>query len=102
MLSPDEPLRKQASAALPDVTQRYGRLFAMGVDAYQLSSKLQLLSRVEGSDINGLTGTLSMTPSGVVSRQQQWAMFKNGVPVKLESKTPDNTEPTPPTATPLR
>ncbi|MGP4845707.1 penicillin-binding protein activator [Marinobacter sp. 1Y8] len=102
MLSPDEPLRERASAALPEVSQRYGRLFAMGVDAYQLSSKLQLLSRVEGSDINGLTGTLSMTSSGVVSRQQQWAMFKNGVPVKLETRDPANSETPPATATPLR
>ncbi|WP_148861776.1 penicillin-binding protein activator [Marinobacter fonticola] len=84
MLTPDMSARQRTSAALPDVTQRYGRLFAMGMDAYALSSKLQLLSRVPDSDLKGLTGTLSMTPAGVVSRDQQWAIFQQGKPVKLE------------------
>lgn len=92
ILNPELPARQRASAALPDVTQRYGRLFAMGMDAYALSSKLQLLSQIPDSDVDGLTGTLSMTPSGVVSRDQQWAIFQQGQPVKLEpAVTPEET-----------
>ncbi len=94
MLNPDSARRQRTSAALPNATQRYGRLFAMGMDAYALSSKLQLLSQVEGSDIEGLTGTLSMTPEGIVRRQQQWAIFQQGVPTRLETPT-DPSEDTP-------
>ncbi|ENO16872.2 penicillin-binding protein activator [Marinobacter nanhaiticus D15-8W] len=92
ILNPELPARQRASAALPEATQRYGRLFAMGMDAYALSSKLQLLSQVRGSDIEGLTGTLTMTPAGVVSRDQQWAIFQQGKPMKLEpAVTPEET-----------
>ncbi|TBW56264.1 LppC family lipoprotein [Marinobacter halodurans] len=84
MLNPDSKRRQRAQAALPNVTQRYGRLFAMGMDAYALSSKLQLLSQVQGSDVDGLTGTLSMTSDGLVRREQGWAIFQQGVPVPLD------------------
>ncbi|ROT96206.1 LppC family lipoprotein [Marinobacter sp. R17] len=89
MLNPDNERRQRASAALPDVTQRYGRLFAMGMDAYALSSKLQLLSQVQGSDVDGLTGTLSMTPDGLVRREQGWAIFQKGVPAPLDEPVTD-------------
>lgn len=85
MLNPENEKRQRTSKALPEVTQRYGRLFAMGMDAYALSSKLQLLSRVQGSNLEGQTGTLSMTPDGVVRREQSWAIFQQGVPTPLET-----------------
>ena len=71
---PEHPLRltyEQATLAgsLP-------RLFAFGVDAARVADRIDTL--LQGETIEGLTGTLSLTATGVVQRQPHWGQFRDG------------------------
>lgn len=81
VLAEDNPLRAQAEQNLSGTRGQLGRLFAMGADAWQLSKRLPLLRQIEGAAIDGQTGKLTMTPDGVIHRQQLWAQFRSGRPV---------------------
>lgn len=61
----------------PDSMLRYGRLYAMGVDAYLLAQRLPLLDALPESRIDGATGRLSQT-NRRIKRELQWAQFKKG------------------------
>ncbi|WP_323752905.1 penicillin-binding protein activator [Marinobacter sp.] len=89
ILAEDTPLRSDAEQYLRGTKGQLGRLFAMGADAWQLSKRLPLLQQVKDAAINGHTGTLTMTPSGSIHREQLWAKFINGTPEVLETKSPD-------------
>lgn len=93
VLAPDNPLRTQAEQNLTGTRGQLGRLFAMGADAWQLSKRLPLLRQVEGATIEGQTGVLSMTPDGIIHRQQLWAQFQSGRPaLRPELTEQDTTE----------
>lgn len=59
-----------------------GRLFAMGVDAFYLHPRLKQLQQAPDSQLNGLTGNLSLRDNRVI-RELQMAKFVNGKPQKL-------------------
>lgn len=86
VLNSPESFQSQASSALPSVTRRQGRLFALGADAWQLAMKAHLLRNLPDAQVNGLTGTLMMNRNGRVRRQQQWAIFQNGRPSLLQTE----------------
>ncbi|MAC47965.1 MAG: hypothetical protein CMI12_14100 [Oceanospirillum sp.] len=65
----------------PIDTERYGRLYAMGVDALQLAGRLLLLEAIPGSKVYGATGALSLREDRSIERQLQWATFIEGQPV---------------------
>ncbi|KTG16433.1 MULTISPECIES: penicillin-binding protein activator [unclassified Guyparkeria] len=72
---PEHPMRPaweqaQLAGSLP-------RLFAFGADAARIAGRIDIL--LEGSSVDGLTGTLSLTPTGVVQRQPSWGQFQDGV-----------------------
>ena len=54
------------------------RLYALGVDAYQLVGQLNNMTRSESVIYNGATGQLSIDSDGNVKRQTNFATFKNG------------------------
>ena len=83
ILAEDIPFRDTAGQAFGNVGGQLGRLFAMGVDAYQLSNRLSLLQQVDGAAIDGHTGHLTMAADGSIHRRQLWAQFRNGIPVTL-------------------
>lgn len=56
------------------------RLMAMGVDAYELATRLPQLQAISGSELFGATGTLSPADDGRIQRLLPWARFVNGVP----------------------
>lgn len=60
-------------------SEQYNRLFAMGVDAYQLARHYGQL-RQRGM-IQGATGNLSLSGRNHIHRDLMWAKIKNGVPV---------------------
>ncbi|MDX1695677.1 MAG: penicillin-binding protein activator [Ketobacteraceae bacterium] len=64
--------------AWPDADYRFHRLHALGVDAYRLHSRIQLLTAVEGAKFFGATGSLSLTPQNTIQRSLTWAKFKGG------------------------
>ena len=84
---PEHPMRPafeqaQLAGSLP-------RLFAFGADAAQLAGQIDTL--LEGGSIDGLTGTLSLTPTGVVKREPSWGQFRDGVLVSLPDTANDAT-----------
>lgn len=62
----------------PSKAEKYSRFYAMGVDAFAIAPRLQLLTQVENSYIVGQTGRLSVGPDNHVNRELQWARFRNG------------------------
>ena len=80
VLAEVNPFRDQAAKAFNNIGGQFGRLFAMGADAYALSTRLPLLKNVEGSRLDGQTGGLTMASNGSVHRSQLWAQFVNGTP----------------------
>ncbi len=56
------------------------RLYALGVDAYQVIPQLGKLLLQPFRRYRGVTGTLSMDQSGLMQRQLEWAVFKHGIP----------------------
>lgn len=59
------------------------RLYAMGMDAYQLMSRLELLSQSPHAQFQGATGMLSIGANHKIERELTWAQIKNGVPAAL-------------------
>lgn len=65
----------------------FKRLYAMGIDAYQLIS---LLPQIENrqTQVEGQTGKLYMDNANRVHRQLMWAYFHNGKPRLIDPKPP--------------
>ncbi|MCF6759585.1 penicillin-binding protein activator [Pseudomonas fragi] len=83
LLDPSNPLRQQVSAQWPQAGGSLGRLYAMGIDAYRLAPSLGQLKALPDSRIDGMSGSLSMSPAQRVERQLPWAEFVNGQPQRL-------------------
>lgn len=83
ILGDNNTFRNETVQAFGAFGGQLGRLFAMGADAYQIGNRLALLDQVDNASLEGQTGHLSMTADGKVRREQQWAQFRNGVPVRL-------------------
>jgi len=76
-LQTDNPLEKAIRKTWPENISRYGRLYAMGADAYILAQRLSLFDALPESRIDGATGRLSHT-NRRITRELQWAQFKKG------------------------
>lgn len=64
-------------------SDQYKRLFAMGVDAYYLSTHMAALRA--GEQYAGVTGELSLGQNNHIRRNLAWALMKRGTPVMLSS-----------------
>ena len=53
------------------------RLFALGMDAYALSSRITALRTIPEARYAGFSGQLSSDGSGVIRRKLMWAQFQN-------------------------
>lgn len=62
-----------------NTNSRFGRLYALGIDAFQLYPYLAQMAASPEAQINGETGTLSVNSSNQIQRQLNWAVFKQGV-----------------------
>ena len=87
-------LRQKVALAFPGMEENQPRLLAMGVDALRLLP--WLYNRQTDLHLAGATGSLGMTPDGVINRQLQWARFRRGEPriskPKVLHPTPKVTE----------
>ncbi len=59
-------------------TNRYERLYAMGIDSYRLAPRLRLMERFPSSQLQGMTGNLAINHLNQIRRQLEWATFDNG------------------------
>lgn len=80
---PGLPARRELARALPSARGPAARLFAFGMDAFAL---LQLrLSGDPAAVIQGATGTLSLDELGEVQREPAIAIFRSGVPRRVQN-----------------
>jgi len=78
LLDSSNGLRQQVVRQWPQAAGSLGRLYAMGVDAYSLAPRLGQLKTLPDNRIEGLSGSLSMSPSQRIERQLPWAEFSGG------------------------
>lgn len=78
LLAPPSALHNMLKSRWQDTDTRYGRLYAMGIDAYNLYPYLHRLKVTPGSHLKGETGQLSINHLGQINRQLTWAIFKSG------------------------
>lgn len=88
LLSSTDPLRQQVITQWPAAAGPLGRLYAMGVDAYRLAPRLSQLKTLPESRVDGLSGSLSMSPTRRVERQLPWAQFVDGKIQRLPDTAP--------------
>ncbi len=69
---------KQAVAQHTKSAAVYGRLHALGADAFRLYARLPQLEQVPNMRIYGATGALHMLVDGRIEREQIWVRFRNG------------------------
>lgn len=65
----------------------YRRLYALGIDAFQLIPELARLSLQRHSSYAGKTGELSMSEDGRIRRKLLWARFVKGRPSLMQPQT---------------
>ncbi len=70
-------LEQTIRQAWPNKMVNYGRLYAMGADAYLLAQRLPLLKALPEIRIDGATGRLSQA-NRRIKRELQWAQFNQG------------------------
>lgn len=83
LLDPQNPLRQSVVSQWNQAEGSLGRLYAMGADAFALIARLDQLQAMPGSEVEALTGTLSLNSSQRIERQLPWAEFRNGEVVRL-------------------
>ncbi len=76
-------LRDDIARLWPEREQRYTRLYAMGIDAFQLTPYLQGLSDGSFARHPGVTGDLYIDRQHQVHRDLLWSQFKRGRPTPL-------------------
>jgi outer membrane PBP1 activator LpoA protein len=62
----------------------YTRLFALGVDAFNIVQNLKYLQSHDYARFSGETGNISMDENQRLHRELLWAKFRNGTPVHLD------------------
>ncbi len=82
--SDDAQTWKDIEELWPKVTS-LKRLYAMGVDAYQLTPWLRYLQSNNEEHLAGKTGNLYLDDTNRVHRQLLWAKFHRGLPRLMES-----------------
>ena len=75
-------------AADTSITIDFKRIFAMGVDAYNLVMHLAVLRENPDARYHGVTALIRVNSDGRVLREPNWVMFSNGTP-ELIVELPD-------------
>ena len=77
-------LNATISQLWPQQVENYMRLYAFGIDAFNLIPNLNALAEQHTLQHPGETGNLFMDDARRIQRRLQWAEFKNGAPKLLE------------------
>ncbi len=67
----------------PEQFNSYNRLYALGMESYALSTKLNQLLVFPSARVNGKRGVLSLTPSQQITRRLAWGQFKKGLALQV-------------------
>ncbi len=83
LLNPTEPQadeRRTVERLWPSTARRYLRLYAMGLDGFDLIGRIGILQAYPHEDLRGRTGRLSLLGDGRLHRRLVWARFRHGLP----------------------
>lgn len=75
-----EAMRTMLAGMYPEQMRTAPRLYALGVDAYQLMALSARLRELPGARYKGATGVFHVDTEGRVQRELGWARFVGGVP----------------------
>ena len=75
VLNTPSPLHQQISAEI-EQSKQYQRMYALGVDSYQLHPRLRQLQEMTNSRVYGHTGTLKLNDRNEIERQMLFAQIK--------------------------
>ena len=87
-------LQQAISEHWPGQANRYGRLYALGIDAYRVIPYISELGGGMFGSYHGVTGNLSLDNAGQINRNLRCAKFRQGLPVLLEPAAEDNAQTT--------
>ena len=87
----DNNPEKQSIAQNSKSSAIYGRLHALGADAFHLYVNLSQLQQSPQTRVDGATGSLQLNSFGRIEREQIWATFKEGIAVPLSINETTNT-----------
>jgi outer membrane PBP1 activator LpoA protein len=77
MLETASPLRQTIDTEIPQ-SKQYQRMYALGIDSFQLHPRLRQLEVVPNSRVYGQTGTLKLNQRNEIERQLLLAKIKRG------------------------
>lgn len=80
VLAPESALKQKLTLTHPNTNTRFGRLYALGIDAFSLVPHLYDLAEQTKVNQTGETGVLSVSENNRVIRGQSWAKFVDGIP----------------------
>ncbi len=79
-----QALRQQIKTVWPTSYTHHKKLYALGVDAYLVSAKLQQMQALPQFAIAGATGDLYLDQAQHIYRELNWSRFKNGTPTLVK------------------
>ncbi|PJF38949.1 MAG: hypothetical protein CUN55_15780, partial [Phototrophicales bacterium] len=83
MLSDAIDTKQNIARNLPNKSRIYSRFYAIGVDTFSLAPRIHLLAAVKNSQMQGVTGTLSISEHNTFQRDLTWATFNKGKIIRI-------------------
>lgn len=84
LIAPPSNIHLQLAQQRDNTNTRFGRLYALGIDAFQLYPYLAQLAASGNTQINGESGTLTIPRNNQIKRQLTWSTFRDGKPQLLQ------------------
>jgi len=81
----NNPMRKKIQSLWPNTRSSLDRLYALGLDAFQLYPRLGQIKVLTQSNVQGQTGQLTMDQHGQIVRNLPFAQFKKGLAKKVQA-----------------
>lgn len=78
LLTRDDKLFDQVTSNWPQAQGPLGRLYAMGIDAQRVFSRLPQMQKQASTHVRGATGRLSLAPDGRIRRELSWGVMERG------------------------
>lgn len=89
VLGKPSALHMQISSEFSD-SQQYQRMYALGVDTYQLHPRLRQLQEMTNSRVYGLTGSLQLNEQREIVRRMLYAQIQRSVATVIPTATTTN------------
>jgi hypothetical protein len=81
-------LRNEIESLISKAGNKHQRLYAMGVDAFNIIAALNTLKAYPYERYQGETGSLSLDEKQRIKRQLSWVYFRSGRPILVDQANP--------------